>query len=109
MRVGAHLLVPPGLLYDSLFMIPRPNGVVWLNDDGGEENESGSRIVAVTHEGKVSVVVGLGKLLPVMVWVLPRPGSVSTRRAAHVQFPNSSSSALASFRSAVSKPSVNQP
>jgi hypothetical protein len=61
----ARLLVPPGLLYDPLFMIPRPNGVVWLNDDGGEENESGSRIMAVTREGKVSVVVGLGKLLPV--------------------------------------------
>jgi len=60
-----HLLVPPGQLYDPLFMIPRPNGVVWLNDDGGEENESGSRIMAITHEGKVSVVVGLGKLLPV--------------------------------------------
>lgn len=61
----AHLLVPPGQLYDPLFMIPRRNGMVWLNDDGGEEDESGSRILAVTREGKVSVVVGLGKLLPV--------------------------------------------
>jgi hypothetical protein len=61
----AQLLVPPGQLYDPLFMLPRPNGVVWLNDDGGEENESGSRIIAVTRQGKVSVVVGLGKLLPV--------------------------------------------
>jgi len=61
----AQLLVPPGQLYDPLFMILRPNGTIWLNDDGGEENETGSRIMAVTRDGKVSVVVGLGKLLPV--------------------------------------------
>ena len=60
-----QLLVAPGQLYDPLFMIPQPLGGVWLNDDGGEEDETGSRIMAVTHAGKVSVVVGLGKLLPV--------------------------------------------
>src|SRR4029077_5428542 len=57
----AHLLVPPGLLYDPLFMIPRPNGVVWLNDDGGEENESGGPSLGVTHEEKHSVRVGVGQ------------------------------------------------
>ena len=70
----AKLLVPPGQLYDPLFMLKRPNGLIWLNDDGGEENETGSRIIAVTKKGKVSVVVGLGKLLPVTGVDLAPPG-----------------------------------
>ena len=35
----AKLLVPPGQLYDPLFMHPQGEAV-WLNDDGGEENDS---------------------------------------------------------------------
>ncbi len=59
----ARLLVPPGQLYDPLTMIPRGD-VVWVNDDGGEEGERGSRILSVDPQGRVSVVVGLGELLP---------------------------------------------
>ncbi len=60
----AKVLVPPGQLYDPLFM--RPQGeAVWLNDDGGEENDKGSRLLSLNRQGKISVLAGLGKLLPV--------------------------------------------
>jgi hypothetical protein len=60
----AKLLVLPGQLYDPLFMRPQ-GGVVWLNDDGGEENDKGSRLLSLSTQGKISVLAGLGKLLPV--------------------------------------------
>src|SRR2546425_6308166 len=53
----AKVLVPPGQLYDPLFMLPREN-TVWLNDDGGEEEDKGSRLLAVDKAGKISVVAG---------------------------------------------------
>jgi hypothetical protein len=61
---SARLLIPPGQLYDPLWMLPRGN-VVWINDDGGEENEKGSRLLALDAKGKTSTLVDLGKLLPV--------------------------------------------
>lgn len=60
----AKLLVPPGRLYDPLWMLPRGTKV-WLNDDGGEEGEKGSRLLAIDQLGKIAVLAGLGKLLPV--------------------------------------------
>lgn len=65
---SARLLVPPGHLYDPLFMVPQAGGGVWLADDGGEEGEHGSRIMAVSAAGKVSTVFGLGKLLPTIAF-----------------------------------------
>ena len=59
----ATLLVPPGQLYDPLWMLPQ-DGAVWLNDDGGEEGEKGSRIVSIGQDGTLSAIVGLGRLLP---------------------------------------------
>jgi hypothetical protein len=53
---SAKMLVPPGELYDPLFMIPH-GGNVWLTDDGGEEDGTGSRIVSVDRRGKVSIIV----------------------------------------------------
>jgi hypothetical protein len=61
---SAKLLVPPGRLYDPLWMLPRGD-VVWFNDDGGEEGEKGSRLLTLDAKGKLSVLAGLGKLLPV--------------------------------------------
>lgn len=60
----ADLLTAPGQLYDPLWL-QHHDGAVWLNDDGGEEGDKGSRIVAIGRDGKVAVVVGLGRLLPV--------------------------------------------
>jgi hypothetical protein len=60
----AKLLIPPGHLYDPLWMLPR-DGTIWMNDDGGEEKDKGSRLLAIDQQGKISVLAGLGKLLPV--------------------------------------------
>jgi len=60
----AKVLVPPGQFYDPLFVVAR-DGDTWLNDDGPEEGEKGSRLLSVDETGKISVVAGIGKLLPV--------------------------------------------
>jgi hypothetical protein len=61
---SVHILIPPGRLYDPLWMLPR-NGAVWINDDGGEEEDKGSRLLALDQKGTISVLADLGKLLPV--------------------------------------------
>ena len=60
----ASVLVKPGHLYDPVWLMSH-NGSVWTNDDGGEKGDRGSQIVAVGKNGALSVVVGLGRLLPV--------------------------------------------
>ncbi len=62
---SARVVVPPGELYDPLFMVPR-GGAVWLNDDGGEQDGNGGRIVSIApRTGKVTVLVGPpSKILP---------------------------------------------
>ncbi len=59
----AKVLIPPGQLYDPLIMLPR-GPVTWLNDDGGEEKDKGSRLLAISAAGKISVLADIGKLLP---------------------------------------------
>jgi hypothetical protein len=64
-----RMLVPPGELYDPLVMHPMGEQV-WLNDDGKEEQgadgeQKGSRLMAVDHTGKVSVLVDADKMLPI--------------------------------------------
>jgi len=61
---SAKLLVPPGELYDPLFMVPR-DGTVWMNDDGKAADGHGSRILSLTPDAKISVLMGADKLLPV--------------------------------------------
>lgn len=61
---SARVLVAPGELYDPLFMRDR-DGAIWMNDDGGEEGDKGSRIIALNEAGEISTVVALGRLLPV--------------------------------------------
>lgn len=60
----ASMLVAPGQLYDPLWL-HRHGEQMWLNDDGGEEGDKGSRIVAITSNGDLRVVVALGRMLPV--------------------------------------------
>jgi hypothetical protein len=60
----ASVLVRPGHLYDPVWLMTH-NGSVWTNDDGGEEGDKGSQIVAIGKNGALSVVVELGRLLPV--------------------------------------------
>jgi sugar lactone lactonase YvrE len=58
----ARLLIPPGELYDPLFMLPH-DGVVWMNDDGLATDGHGSRLLAIGPQGKISVLMGPDKLL----------------------------------------------
>lgn len=60
----ADTLIPPGQFYDPLWLHLQGD-TIWLNDDGGEEGEKGSRIVSISKDGKVSEFIGLGRLLPV--------------------------------------------
>jgi hypothetical protein len=60
----ADMLIPPGEFYDPLWLHSQGDSV-WLNDDGGEEGEKGSRLVSISKAGKISELVGLGRLLPV--------------------------------------------
>ncbi len=59
----AKVLIPPGQLYDPLIMLP-VGDAIWLNDDGGEEEDKGSRLMAISSAGKLTVLADIGKLLP---------------------------------------------
>jgi hypothetical protein len=61
---SAMMLVPPGEFYDPLFMVPRGDSV-WMNDDGKAIDGHGSRLLSVSCDGKISVLMGADKLLPV--------------------------------------------
>lgn len=61
---NAKLLVAPGELYDPLFMVPRDDSV-WMNDDGKATDGHGSRVLSLSLDGKISVLIGADKLLPV--------------------------------------------
>ncbi|HVN89522.1 MAG TPA: hypothetical protein VMT61_06895 [Candidatus Binataceae bacterium] len=61
---AVRMLVPPGQLYDPLVMHPHGDDV-WLNDDGKQEGEHGSRLIAVNAAGHVSVLVDADKLAPI--------------------------------------------
>ena len=61
----AKILVPPGQLYDPLFVFMH-NGATWLTDDGGEVDGTGSRIVSVNAKGKVTVIVPYTVTVPMI-------------------------------------------
>jgi hypothetical protein len=62
---SARMLISPGELYDPLFMVPR-GATILMNDDGKATDEHGSRVLSVTPEGKLSVLMDADKLLPVL-------------------------------------------
>jgi hypothetical protein len=60
---SAQLILPPGQRDDPLVM--RPAGqVMWLNDDRGQEDDKGSRLLAVDARGGIRALADMGKLLP---------------------------------------------
>lgn len=59
------VVVSPGHLYDPLWLVPQ-DGTMWINDDGKEEKDKGSRLVSVDGTGKISVLADIGALLPVV-------------------------------------------
>jgi hypothetical protein len=62
----AKVIVPPGQMYDPLVMHLHGD-TVWLNDDGKEEGDKGSRLLSIDTQGKVSVLVDANKMLPISV------------------------------------------
>jgi hypothetical protein len=61
--LSARLLIAPGTLYDPLIMLPMGEAT-WLNDDGGEEKDKGSRLLSISPSGEISILADIGKLLP---------------------------------------------
>src|SRR5262245_6499832 len=61
---STRLIVPPGNLYDPVWMLSHRDAI-WFNDDGGEEEGKGSRLLTVNDRGRFSVMAGIGKMLPV--------------------------------------------
>ena len=70
---AVRLLVPPGKLFDPLVMVSAGDAV-WINDDGGEEKDKGSRLLAIDAQGGVSTLAGLGKLMPTVGIDIAPPG-----------------------------------
>jgi hypothetical protein len=71
---SAKILIPPGELYDPLFM--RPHGdAVWINDDGlAVDSDHESRLLAIAPSGKISVLMGPQNLLLVTAFDFAPPG-----------------------------------
>src|SRR5262245_59899327 len=72
-KFTAKMLVPPGQLYDPLFVFMH-NGATWLTDDGGEVDGTGSRIVSVDGKGKVRVIVPYTTTVPMIAGGFAPPG-----------------------------------
>ena len=59
----AKTLVAPGSFYDP-FDLKTQGEALWISDDGKESGDKGGRIMRVDAAGAVSVLFGLGKILP---------------------------------------------
>lgn len=62
--LSATVVVPPGTMYDPLYVIPRPDGSVWINDDGGVAGKRGGYVWLVDSKGRVSPLVDASRMLP---------------------------------------------
>ena len=65
----AKIFVPPGHMYDPLQIMPREDGTMWVNDEGGapygpEPPRTGGVIWKVDRRGKVSMLVDKTRMLP---------------------------------------------
>jgi hypothetical protein len=61
---NAKMIEVPGELYDPLFMVTHGDGV-WINDDGRATDGHGSRLLAISRAGKITVLMGADKMTPV--------------------------------------------
>jgi hypothetical protein len=69
----AKMLIPPGELYDPLFMLPY-HGTILMNDDGKEIRGHGSRMLEVTPQGELTTLMDADQLLPVIGFDVAPPG-----------------------------------
>ncbi len=60
----AKMLVQPGELYDPLFVVPHDD-LILLNDDGKAIGDRGSRLLSLTLDGGISVLMGPTSLHPI--------------------------------------------
>jgi len=65
----AQILVPPGKVYDPLF-VARRGDEVWFNDDGGKDEKrgTGGRIWSVDKSGQLTVVADTNLFTPITGW-----------------------------------------
>jgi hypothetical protein len=60
---NAKIIVPPDQIYDPLQIVPHGDRL-WVNDDGGESEKGGGRLVSVDAQGNVSVLISPDQMLP---------------------------------------------
>src|SRR5262245_35333695 len=60
----AKVVVPPGIMYDPLSVLVRPNGMLWVNDDGGVVGQRGGYVWGVDRQGKVTKVIDASRMMP---------------------------------------------
>lgn len=60
----ATVLVGPGAMYDPLFVHPRPDGSIWVNDDGGVSGERGGVVWSIDTRGRVVPLVDAARMMP---------------------------------------------
>jgi hypothetical protein len=63
----AKMFIPPGELYDPLFMVPWGKTIL-MNDDGKAIGDHGGRILSITPQGQISVVMDSDQLLPIIAF-----------------------------------------
>jgi hypothetical protein len=63
----AKMFIQPGELYDPLFMVPWGNTTL-MNDDGKAIGDHGGRILSITPQGEISVVMDADQLLPILAF-----------------------------------------
>jgi len=63
----AKMFIPPGELYDPLFMVPWGKTIL-MNDDGKAIGDHGGRILSITPQGQISVVMDADQLLPIVAF-----------------------------------------
>ena len=61
----AKMFIPPGELYDPIYMVPWGNTIL-INDDGKAIGDHGGRILSITPQGEISVVMDADQLLPII-------------------------------------------
>lgn len=70
---SARLVVPSGTFQDPLSVLARPDGAVWINDDGGVSGDRGGYIWGVERSGRVTKVVDADRGMPMIgVDIAPR-------------------------------------
>lgn len=71
---AASIFVPPGRLFDPLSVIPRPDGTLWVNDDGDVAGMRGGDIWSVDAKGGVRHLIGPERLMPMTGFDVAPPG-----------------------------------